>query len=78
MDSLRGFSFGYTLRSLLNFDMLLVREDTLVMLDRESVSVSAGFTEHWFLNAASLDVLGLFTTTFEAQESSFFHLRDDV
>ena len=78
MDGLRSFSFGNTFRSLLNFNVLLVRKDALVMLDREGVSIAAGLTVSWLLDAPTFNILSLFTTTFEAEEGSLFHLRNDV
>jgi len=78
VDGLGSFSFGDTFRSLLDFNVLLVRKDALVMLDRESVSVAAGLAVGWLLDTPTLNIFSLLTPAFEAEEGCLFHLGDDV
>jgi hypothetical protein len=48
------------------------------VLDRESISITAGIAMNGLLNATSLNISCLFTTTFEAEESSLLHFRNDI
>ena len=78
MDCLWCFTFWNTLRSLLYLNVLLIREDALVVDNLERVALVAVLTEGWLLDAASLYASFLFSLTFHALEVSFFHLRYNI
>lgn len=78
VNSLWSFSFWYTFRSLLNFNMLFIWENASIMLDFKSVRAITHLTFCWLYYAALFKLSTDFLVALLAHKSSLLHFRDNV
>ena len=78
MNCLRSFTLRYALWSLLNLDVLLVREDALVVDYLIRIAGMAVLAEGWLLDSSHLHDSLFFTSTFHAFKLSLLHFRHNV
>jgi len=78
VDGLGSLTFWDGFRSFLHFNVLLIRENALVVNQLEAVRLIATTATWGFINAASVDQYALFLLTVRADKSAFFHFRNDI
>ena len=76
MEGLWGFSFWNSVRSLLHFNVLFIRESAKVMHHFKCKSLLALCAEIWFCDFSSFNKCILFSLTFYAPKACSFHFWD--